>query len=236
MRMPFIEANWVWLLIAIVIGVVLIWWVWGRSTASGEAPAADIGAPPAPAGTSAQAETIAAIAASAPLGLAGDIPPLVAPPAEEKLAAKPSVAKPAARPVPKPALPRAAPKPVLPKPALPKPAAPKPAAPKPSVTQIAEPAAAAGPTPAQAAAGAPDPLLQLKGVGPKLVTLLGTLGVTRFAEIAAWTDADVERIDAQLGTFKGRIVRDHWIEQAGYLAQGDIARFEAKFGKLDGGK
>ena len=78
-----------------------------------------------------------------------------------------------------------------------------------------------------------DDLRQLKGVGPKLVALLGELGVTRFDQIAAWTAADVETIDAQLGTFKGRIVRDNWIEQAGFLAEGDIAGFEARFGKLD---
>ena len=91
------------------------------------------------------------------------------------------------------------------------------------------------PKPAPAApAGEPDDLLLLKGVGPKLATLLGTLGVTRFAEIAAWTDADVARIDAELGNFKGRPVRDKWIEQAGYLAKGDRAGFEAKFGKIDG--
>lgn len=99
---------------------------------------------------------------------------------------------------------------------------------------------AASPSPAKKAASAapakkaePDDLRQLKGVGPKLVTLLGDLGVTRFDQIAAWTAADVEKIDAQLGTFKGRIARDNWIEQAGFLAKGDIAGFEAKFGKLD---
>ena len=104
---------------------------------------------------------------------------------------------------------------------------------------IPEPEALVAPSPptpqAPAAPAAPaDDLLLLKGVGPKLATLLGTLGVTRFDQIAAWTDADIARIDAQLGTFKGRATRDKWIEQAGYLAKGDRAGFEAKFGKLDG--
>ena len=62
--------------------------------------------------------------------------------------------------------------------------------------------------------------------------LLAQLGVTRYAQIAAWTDADVARIDAQLGTFAGRITRDSWIEQAKLLAAGDTAGFEGKFGKL----
>lgn len=77
-----------------------------------------------------------------------------------------------------------------------------------------------------------DNLLQLKGVGPKLAALLTELGVTRFAQIAEWTDTDLAAIDARLGNFKGRPVRDHWIDQAKYLAAGDIAGFEAKYGKL----
>ena len=36
----------------------------------------------------------------------------------------------------------------------------------------------------------------------------------------------------QLYFFKGRITRDRWVEQAGYLARGDTAGFEAQFGKL----
>lgn len=79
----------------------------------------------------------------------------------------------------------------------------------------------------------PDNLMQLKGVGPKLVVLLDGLGVQQFSQIAAWTTDDVARIDAQLGNFSGRIVRDNWIEQADFLASGDISGFEAKFGKLD---
>ena len=85
---------------------------------------------------------------------------------------------------------------------------------------------------ATAAPEADDDLLRLKGVGPKLKTLLIELGVTRFAQIAAWTDTDLAAIDAKLGNFKGRPVRDQWIDQAKYLAAGDIAGFEAKYGKL----
>jgi len=83
------------------------------------------------------------------------------------------------------------------------------------------------------AAGAPDNLRQLKGVGPKLAGLLTQLGITRFDQIAAWDAAQIATVDAQLGTFKGRIVRDNWVEQARFLASGDLAGFEAKFGKLD---
>ena len=81
-------------------------------------------------------------------------------------------------------------------------------------------------------AGPPDTLTRMKGVGPKVAALLNSLGVTRFDQIAAWTSADVARVDAQLGAFKGRIERDQWIEQARLLAAGDTAGYEAKFGKL----
>jgi len=81
-------------------------------------------------------------------------------------------------------------------------------------------------------AGAADDLRKIKGVGPKLVTLLASLGVTRFAQIAAWTDEDIDRVDAQLGTFAGRVRRDNWVEQAKFLAAGDVAGFEGKFGKV----
>ena len=100
------------------------------------------------------------------------------------------------------------------------------------------PAAAPAPVPAPAspAAAAPsgngDDLLKLKGVGPKLNTLLIELGVTRYAQIASWNDADVAAIDARLGSFKGRPVRDQWIDQAKYLAAGDLAGFEARYGKI----
>jgi predicted flap endonuclease-1-like 5' DNA nuclease len=80
-------------------------------------------------------------------------------------------------------------------------------------------------------AGADD-LTRIKGVGPKLAGLLAGLGVHHFAQIAAWGPDDVARIDAQLGTFAGRIVRDSWVEQCGFLAQGDVAGFEARFGKV----
>lgn len=77
-----------------------------------------------------------------------------------------------------------------------------------------------------------DDLRRIKGVGPKLVSLLHGLGVARYAQIAAWTDADIDRIDGQLGAFAGRIRRDDWVEQAKLLVAGDAAGFEARFGKL----
>ena len=61
--------------------------------------------------------------------------------------------------------------------------------------------------------------------------MLNEQGITRFAQIAEWDDAEVARIDDMLGRFKGRITRDSWVEQAKLLAAGDESGFAAKFGQ-----
>lgn len=78
----------------------------------------------------------------------------------------------------------------------------------------------------------PDDLRRIKGLGPKLVVTLHALGITRFAQIAAWSDADLDELDTKLGAFAGRPRRDAWVEQARLLAGGDTAVYEEKFGKL----
>ena len=89
------------------------------------------------------------------------------------------------------------------------PAAAKKAAPKKAAKAEAAPAAAAG----------ADDLKKLSGVGPALEKKLLAAGVTTFAQIAAWSPEDVAAIDEQL-SFKGRIEREGWIEQAKELAKG----------------
>jgi predicted flap endonuclease-1-like 5' DNA nuclease len=84
-----------------------------------------------------------------------------------------------------------------------------------------------------AAVGDPDDLLKIKGIGPKLSALCHSLGVTRFDQIAQWSAAEIAEVDRHLGTFRGRIERDGWVEQASLLARGEISAFEAKFGKID---
>ena len=79
---------------------------------------------------------------------------------------------------------------------------------------------------------AADDFLLLKGVGPKLATALHDLGFTRFEQIAQLSPTELERIDAQLGAFRGRLTRDRIVEQADYLARSDIDGYEQKFGKL----
>ena len=81
----------------------------------------------------------------------------------------------------------------------------------------------------------PENLELIKGLGPKVNTLLKGLGVTSFAQVASWTAADVSEIDAQLGAFAGRITRDNWIDQAQLLAAGDVTGFEQKYGALGTG-
>ena len=90
-------------------------------------------------------------------------------------------------------------------------------------------AAAAQEARIEAEVGADD-LTRIKGLGPKLAATLGELGVTRFDQIAGWSHADIDRIDAQLGRFQGRIRRDDWVAQARLLADGDTAGFEQRFG------
>jgi len=81
----------------------------------------------------------------------------------------------------------------------------------------------AAPAKAEKAEAAPasdaDDLKKLSGVGPALEKKLIEGGVTSFAQIAAWTEADVAAMDEKL-SFKGRIEREGWIEQAKELAKG----------------
>ncbi|SFK54213.1 endonuclease [Shimia haliotis] len=88
-----------------------------------------------------------------------------------------------------------------------------------------KPADEAAPAKAKAAAQAPassggaDDLKLLKGVGPALEKKLHAAGVTTFAQIAAWGSQDIADMDDKL-SFKGRIERDGWVEQAKKLASG----------------
>lgn len=183
---PMIEANWLALVLVLLIGLLVAWWIYARATKPRErhrAPdALDEGAAPAARNQALiDAPSAAALADSGP-SILGGVGEVIAVAAQDEVAAA-SAAD----------LPR---------------------------ETIAE------------VGGEADDLRKIKGVGPKLVALLASLGVTRFAQIAAWTDADIDRIDAQLGTFAGRVRRDSWVEQAKFLAAGDVAGFEGKFGKL----
>lgn len=87
-------------------------------------------------------------------------------------------------------------------------------------------------TPSAVAQTGGDDLTRIKGVGPKLSTILGSLGVHSFAQIAAWSDSDIDEVDAKLGRFQGRIRRDDWVRQAAMLEAGDMTAYESQFGKV----
>jgi predicted flap endonuclease-1-like 5' DNA nuclease len=77
-----------------------------------------------------------------------------------------------------------------------------------------------------------DEFSRMKGVGPKFADALHALGYNRYDQLARLTPTELERVDEQLGAFKGRIQRDRVIEQADYLSRGDTDGFENRFGKL----
>jgi predicted flap endonuclease-1-like 5' DNA nuclease len=66
--------------------------------------------------------------------------------------------------------------------------------------------------------GKADDLTQIKGIGPKLQKTLNDLGVFHLSQIAAWTPDNIAWLDERL-TFKGRIHREGWVEQAQTLLQ-----------------
>ena len=117
---------------------------------------------------------------------------------------------------------------VAPVEAAPAEAAPVAAAPEPVKAEPApEPAKAEETAPVEAASeegalftapeGEPDDLKKISGVGPVLEKKLHELGITKFAQVAAFSAQDIENVDGRLN-FKGRIERDNWLEQAKELA------------------
>ncbi|MEM6665070.1 MAG: 50S ribosomal protein L21 [Pseudomonadota bacterium] len=68
--------------------------------------------------------------------------------------------------------------------------------------------------------GAVDDLKKISGVGPVLEKKLNALGITQFAQVAAFTADDIARVDEVLN-FKGRIEREDWVSQAKTLAEGE---------------
>lgn len=67
--------------------------------------------------------------------------------------------------------------------------------------------------------GDADDLKLISGVGPVLETKLHALGIKKFSQVAGFSADDIARVDDAL-SFKGRIERDNWVEQATKLAAG----------------
>jgi NADH-quinone oxidoreductase subunit E len=75
-------------------------------------------------------------------------------------------------------------------------------------------------------AGADD-LKMIKGVGPKLEQTLNELGFWHFDQVSKWTAEEIAWVDDNL-KFKGRILRDGWIDQATALAAGEETEFSKR--------
>ena len=207
---------------AVLIVAILLWWLLplGDAKKTTDSAPKDIAQPPAPV---VKADVPASKTAKAPVKTAAT-----------KKAAAPKAAAPkaAAKPVAQKAKAEKAPKAKAEKVKKAKAEnAPKAKAEK-AKAQAAPKAKAAKPAPVSSI---PENLELIKGLGPKVNTLLKGLGVTSFAQVASWTAADVSEIDAQLGAFAGRITRDNWIDQAQLLAAGDVVGFEQKYGALGTG-
>lgn len=250
---------WIWMLVALLVGVLLGWALWGRykgkfAVMQRDAEAArrmlEEGRPErgeadgAAAGTAVLEARVARLDADLAAANAARVT------VERELADARQAAARASAPEPVPAVPQdlatdpaasapAAPAPsvaVTPASVVPtfSPETPVPAPSRPVATGFASTAGGKLATFLEAPVGLPDDLLVIKGIGEKLNALLTSLGVFHYRQIAAWTDREVAQVDAQLGQFRGRIVRDRWIEQARLLADGRLDAFEAEFGRHHG--
>lgn len=59
-----------------------------------------------------------------------------------------------------------------------------------------------------------DDLTKLTGVGPAFATKLNEAGVTSFAQIAAWDDAEIERLDGEISGLKTKAEKGDWVAEA----------------------
>lgn len=196
------------------------------------APATPKAAPkPAPVPATAPAAAATSVAAAAP---AASAPPAKKADPKPEPVATPAKAEPA-KAKPEAAKPETA-KPETAKAEKAKPVAAKPEKtsaeqPNPAETKPAKPKAAA--KPARKAAAKPDDLKEIKGVGPKLEQVLHENGVTQFAQIAEWDDAQIDSFAEKIGSMGGRIRSDDWVAQAKILAAGGETEFSARVDKGD---
>lgn len=238
-------STFFYMLLAFLVGVLVGWFLWGRLRGELDSLRGDLdrtrserdrlradsdrltGELDACGRTRADLERQlrGASAGSGPAKAAAPAPAaLLSTPAAAKSApAKPAPAKPAASPA-KPAAAKSA----VPKTAAPKPVAAKSTPAKATAAPKAAPARKAASATAKPASGKPDNLRRLIGIGPVNEKLLKAQGITSFAQIAAWTAADIKRVEDVMN-FDGRIARERWVEQAKLLAAGDEQEFAKQF-------
>lgn len=66
-----------------------------------------------------------------------------------------------------------------------------------------------------------DDLSLIRGIGAKFEARLHEIGISRFAEIAEWSLADVDQVAGELGIHAKRILQQDWIGSAKTLAASD---------------
>jgi predicted flap endonuclease-1-like 5' DNA nuclease len=103
-----------------------------------------------------------------------------------------------------------------------KPKAAKPAA-KPKAAKPAGPERLTAPRKGRA-----DDLKEIEGIGPAMEKLVNSLGFYHFDQIASWSDADIAVVDAEMKTFKGRIIRDKWVAQAKIIVAEGLEAFRER--------
>lgn len=59
-----------------------------------------------------------------------------------------------------------------------------------------------------------DDLKAIHGIGDQLESLLNSLGIRWYRQIAGWTPEDVSFYSSQLDHFPDRIAREHWVVRA----------------------
>ncbi|MEW6635044.1 MAG: proton-conducting membrane transporter [Pseudomonadota bacterium] len=207
-------STFFYMLLAFVVGVLVGWFLWGRLRGELDSLRGDLDR------TRSERDRLRAdldACSRARTDLEGRLASTA-----KAASDKPAAAAPAAA-MPTPAAAKASPAASA---AAAKPATTKSAAPKAAPRKAATPTAKAAGAPK--AAGKGDNLRRLIGIGPVNEKLLKGQGVTTYAQIAAWTQADIERIEHAL-QFGGRVEREHWVEQAKLLAAGDEAEFARRF-------
>ncbi len=107
--------------------------------------------------------------------------------------------------------------------------------PPPPVQQVPPAAAPARAEPASPAVRASiDDLKRIRAIDSTLENRLNALGVTRYAQIAAWTASDVAQINQSLGLVH-RVEQENWIEQAQVLARGHGTDYAARRREIGSG-
>jgi predicted flap endonuclease-1-like 5' DNA nuclease len=81
---------------------------------------------------------------------------------------------------------------------------------------------------------APDDLVKLEGIGPKVARVLNEAGITTFAALAAANPVEIQKTLSAAGL--QMMNPEGWIEQAALAAKGDWAALEKLQNELKGGR